>query len=472
MKRSFFRKITAVLLCVVLFVFPVSVYAEGIPGENTDEKASEAGYDLYETISILVDSYAGSDLTVEQLYMAALRGMAAELDEYSYPMTAGEFQSFSGDMGKFTGIGIVLGKNELNGTTIVDVLKGSPASRAGVLVDDDLIKVNGTDVTKLTTTEVVEIIFSVEGAVELEIKRGEETLKVSVEKEEIIVDTVEEHKFGEVFPEADPAVSVKIGYAKIFAFGEQTLDEFQKVIEGMKKKNMEYLFLDLRDNSGGILETAEAIAKLIVPAGAIYHIKFADGSSYAVSSELKEPPFKHIVVLTNYYTASASELLAAALQDSNAGTIVGQKTFGKGTVQSLMPILVGGVFKYTTAEYLRRSGAAVNKIGVNPNVGIVKPHYLELYADTETQTAEMITGVLSILKYIGYEYEGKSEYGDAAKDVIKKFQTDNELSANGIVNYETCEALNVALNAKLIEKDLEELRAGYNYLLKNFINKN
>lgn len=455
----------------MLTAMPVKLYAGSIEGTNTDEKSMMAGYDLYETIAILVDEYVGEKITVEQLYEAALRGIAEELDEYSFAMTEEEYKGFEDSIsGNYEGLGIILNSYNLDFTYVKEVLPDSPAEKAGVMAGDAVITVNGTDVTKMDSSEISDIIMaSAAKSIKLTLMRDGADLSFTIDKAPVHMSTVQTYKLDVFFPEAKGRDNIRL--VALTSFGEKTYDEFKAALDKLSKEKVEYIILDLRDNSGGYLAAVEKIAKLIVPEGPIYHIKTNDGKSYTASSALSKLPFKHIVVLTNYYTASASELLASALQDSKAATVIGQKTFGKGVVQDVMPTVTGGVFKFTSAEYLRRNNTKVNKIGVSPDVLIDKPHYIDNYAASEEESGKVISDVKKLMAYIGCKVDNSAAYNESIKKEIIKFQNERSLSPTGFPDKLTVIALNTALYEKLTEENsgMQEIKAAFEYINENYI---
>lgn len=469
MKMKMIRKLTALLLAVIIITTPVYANAGVIEGANTEEKSMNAGYDLYETIAILMDEYVGDEITVEQLYEAALRGIAEELDEYSYPLSEEEFLEFEDSIsGNYEGLGIVLTNAHFDFTYVREVFEDSPAEKAGILSGDIIMKVNGEDASKMTSSQVSELILtSVSKTIKLEINRGNESISLTVVKAPVHMKTVNIYKIEELLPEVDAKKCENIRYVTLTSFGDKTYDEFADALEQLKDEKVDYIILDLRDNGGGYLSAVEKIAKLIVPAGPVYHIKTGNGQKYTSSSELSTFTLKHIVVLTNGNTASASELLASALQDSKAATLIGQKTFGKGVVQDLMPIITGGVFKYTSAEYLRRNGGKVNKVGVSPDIVVDKPDYIEDFAASTDDVDVIISDVRKLMAYIGFKVDDASTYTEDIKKEIMKFQVISKLNPTGIPDMDTVTALNNALYELYLDEDAE-LQEAYNYLIEKF----
>jgi len=458
-----YKKIIAVLLALVILVLPIEISAVPIKGGDNYEKAYNASYDLYQIIAALLDEYVGSDITAEQLYNAAVRGIGEELDEYSYALDEKDFKDFIDSVnGDYEGIGIIMLNGDL--TLINDVVENSPAAKAGVKPGDLIIKVNGSDVTKKNTTDISTMIrSSAVKSVSLEVKRGDKTLKFTMNKAIVHIKSVQVKKIEDLLPDVGADAAAGIRYVSISSFGDETAAEFESALSDLKKAGVKRIILDLRDNGGGVVEAAEGIANLILPEGPIYSYLGAGGEKETQYSTLKNPPLEHIAILTNYYTASASELLTSALQDAKIATVVGQKSYGKGSVQVLMETMTGGGFKFTVAEFLRRNGGKVNKVGVTPDIIINTPRYIEGWADNKAQAPDVIKDVRDVLTYLDYRLDKSYTYNDSVIIQIKKFQEENKLEQTGIPDEDTVYALNAALRAKRGEKDYE-LEAAYKSL--------
>jgi len=465
------KKFTALLLvlAVIMSLLANTAYAAPLEGENSDEKAFYAAYDIYEFMSLLIDNYVGDTLTAEQLYEAALRGIAAELDEYSELFTEKESAAFVDNVsGNYEGLGILLAGEGFGFVFIMDVFEDSPADKAGILPGDIFYRINGTDVTGKTLSQVSDILSASPKTVKLELKRGETKKTFTVTKGKVHRKSARIYKLEDMLPNADSKKTAKTRYVSLTTFGEDTAVEFAAVLDELKKDGIEYIILDLRGNAGGRMDILEEVAELIVPAGIIYTTQTGDGEKYQAMSKLSASPFKHIIVLTNGGTASAAEVLVSALQDSKAATVIGQTTYGKGVAQVHLPTLTGGVLSFTFAQNFRRNGGKINGVGVKPDIAVEVPNFVAGYADSESEAKAIISEVKKGLTYIGYEPGKANSYDAAAKSAIEKFQTDVGLTPTGIPDYETVNALNEAIFEKYMEKDYE-LEEAYRYLIEKFL---
>ena len=191
-----------------------------------------------------------------------------------------------------------------------------------------------------------------------------------------------------------------IGYIQITTFNSTTTDEFTDALDWMREKNIKKIILDLRNNGGGLVSSSVEIAQQIVKKGKIIDVKFRD-TKYNVTyeSKLDKPEFD-FAVLVNEHTASASEILASAIQDSKDGTLIGTKTFGKAVIQNTYPLSNGSVFKLTTGQYVTRNGKEINHIGLTPDVEV-----------------ENTTDRIDTSKYTPFDYTTKQSYGNSSDNV-------------------------------------------------------
>lgn len=311
-----------------------------------------------EVLDYVVENYP-YEVSRTQLIESAIKGMLQSLDPYSDYYTKEEAQSMYSDlMGIFNGIGAYL--EEKDGyVSIVSVIKGQPAEKAGLQQGDLIISVDGVDIKDLGVDQVSSMIKGPKGTtVKLGIKRGDEILTIKVVRDTIVISPV----YYEIIDE-------NIGYIRLESFNMYATYEVKKVLDEFDSKNIKKVILDLRYNPGGLLSQAVSIAKLFVPKGPIVYEKRKNGALITYTSNLEKPKYE-LVVLINEYSASASEILAGAIKVRNAGKLVGTKTYGKGTVQSVITLLDGSILKLTVAEYLLPDKTSINGIGIEPDIVI------------------------------------------------------------------------------------------------------
>ncbi len=305
---------------------------------------------------LILNSYTGQ-ITEEALDKGAARGMVAALgDPYSVYFDEEEYNMFLQEMdASYTGIGVEvqLKDGELH---VVSPFEGSPAAEAGLLPGDIIEKVDDLAVTEETYAEAISRMRNreTEAALTLSVRRGEEELQIAVLPGTIKLDTVMSEEHGD------------ITYIRIRSFDSPTAGEMAAAIENAEKRNARGLVIDVRNNPGGYLESVADIADMLLPQSTIVYTKNKEGkreSLYESDADCTRLP---IVLLVNENSASASEVLAGALKDNGRAKLVGQKTFGKGSVQTLYKLRNGGV-KITVAEYFTAGGYNINHHGIEPD---------------------------------------------------------------------------------------------------------
>ncbi len=259
--------------------------------------------------------------------------------------------------GKYTGIGVSI-NNETK--EITEVFEDSPAFKAGILKGDIIVGVNDVDATKISASEVVDIIKKCNDSFTLKLNRNAEEITVTVKNEEIISPSIDYHMIEETH----------IGYLGISTFSATLDEQVTKALNKLENDGMTSLIIDVRSNTGGFLDSAVSVASKFIEKGkTIYSLsnKSEIETFYDESNEHKE--YK-VIILTNEDTASASEILAAALKQSYGAILVGKKTFGKGKVQQTMKLEDGSMVKYTSAYWLMPDGKCLDKVGLNPDYEI------------------------------------------------------------------------------------------------------
>lgn len=302
------------------------------------------------------------------LVEGALTGMVNALgDKHSAYLDARRFENLKNHTdGAFGGIGVVMGYRE-GSVVVISVMEGTPGEAAGILPGDEILLVEGTPAAELTFEEVaLKIRGEVGTQVTLTIRRYEDKAAGKYEDRELKITRDRIH----VKTAAGEMLEEGIGYLRIASFGSSTDKEFKETMSRLKKENLKGLILDLRLNHGGLLTTCVEIAKEIVPQGPIVSIVYRDGSKEEFTSSLKAAELP-MVVLIDGDSASASEILAGALQDTGAATIVGVTSYGKGSVQSIrqLPGSDDGL-KLTVAKYYTPKGRSIDGVGIVPDVTV------------------------------------------------------------------------------------------------------
>jgi carboxyl-terminal processing protease len=311
----------------------------------------------------------GTNLTYHELVESALKGMVGRLDPHSEFMDADAYQRLQDDTeGQFGGLGLVVAPRD-GYVTVVAPIENTPGSRAGILSGDRIVKVDGNDVEKTAIDEVVKQLRGDPGTkVSLTIQRPSsgETKNFTLTRAVIQMDMVKDINGKKEFPLGDD----KIGYVRITQFGDQTGDELDDGLKKLKTQGMRALVLDLRGNPGGLLDEAVNVCQKFLPRGQLVvstegrdtvEKYFAKGSG----DEFKGMP---IVILVNLGSASASEIVTGCLQDLHRAVVLGEKTFGKGSVQTIFPLDDGSALKLTVAKYYTPSHKVIHEHGITPDI--------------------------------------------------------------------------------------------------------
>jgi carboxyl-terminal processing protease len=417
----------------------------GQPTESVSDDELEKIGKAYKIIS----SQYVEDVDDQKLIEGAIQGMINTLkDPYSVYMNKETAEKFSESLdSSFEGIGaevsMVDGK-----VTIVAPFKDSPAEKAGLKPNDQIISVNGESVEGLDLYEAVLKIRGKKGTkVRLEILRPgvKEVLKIDVVRDEIPIETVH--------ADVKKYHGKNVGYIEITSFSENTAQDFKKKLDELEKKNIDGLVLDVRGNPGGYLQSVEEILKELVPKDKPYvQIEDRNGEKQRFFSPLSKKKDYPISVLIDRGSASASEILAAALKEAGGYEIVGEKSFGKGTVQQALPMGDGSTIKLTLYKWLTPDGNWIHKKGVEPTVEAKQPEYYyanpiqvekELKFDMNN---EQIKNAQIMLKGLGFD-PGRTDgyFSKETELAVKAFQKANKLSVTGKIDQKTAQMLDTKI---------------------------
>jgi len=444
------KKLRKAAVAAVIFAMLLSLSVPAFAAQTltNDDKNYMAAAMIYNTMGLLEDEYVGMDLTPEQLFDAAMNGMASILDPYSAYFTPSDLDSFMSDLAsEYFGIGVMIEQNADGGAVISQVMSGSPAEAAGLEPGDVIVSVDGVTISAGIDGMVSQIAATNQPS-EIVVTRGSQTLTLTVGKAMVSNQTVFVDTLDNVLDSAKGVSTPNLRYMYISSFGDGTADEFSAALTQMKSDGVTGLVIDLRGNGGGYVDVMLDICKMIVPKGVIMSTREKTGVATFYMSDLQQAPFKNVVILTDAYTASASETFTAAMQDSKAATVVGETTFGKGVMQTMESLPVGGAFKYTVAEVYRRSGAKINGVGVRPDVVITHP------APADGADANLVSEVKAVLNYIGCGVSSTDNtLDDAAKAALAKFQKDNGLPVTAYPDSKTLTLMNNMMYAQYYSSD-------------------
>lgn len=343
------------VLCLAVFTFAVAKEKEEeglIPELKLFSKA----------ISVVQEAYVG-ETTPRNLLYQAVKGMLGSLDKFSEFIDPDRFKLLEIQIkGEYAGIGVILGL--VNEQIVIRAVEpGKPADKAGLLVNDVILKVDGRSVEKKPIMEVSGMLRGeAETPVTITILRAPKNIfDVTVQRQKIEIQSVQDIRM----------VGKALGYFRLASWQEHTAEQVDKALDELKKKGMKALIIDLRNNDGGLMPQAVSLSERFLPKGkkvVSIQSKIAEQrKEYSVAQNMgfKDLP---LVVLVNEKSASASEIFSGAMQDYRRATVIGVKTYGKGSVQSVIPLDDVSAMKLTTARYVTPSGRIIDGIGLTPDI--------------------------------------------------------------------------------------------------------
>lgn len=433
--------------------------------------------DYLESLMKMAQDKYNYDITEQELTQGAVKGIFNSMDPYTEFFTTEEAQQFMETVGgSYSGIGVVLSQME-NYVIVSRVFSSSPAETTGILPGDKIATVDGKDVVGASVDEVSSLIRGEEDSqVNVGVVRDKSLHNFSITRKSIKINPINYEIRGD------------IAYISIDTFNSNTYDYWADAQNAADKAGVKKVILDLRNNTGGEVDQAIAVARQLVPEGVISTLEFRDPEEEdtVYKSYLKESPYK-LVVLVNGMTASASEILAGAIQDTKTGTLVGTQTFGKARVQSVVPVLspegykkygqksglvnvydlklseqmkltdkdVLGLVKITTGMYTTPAGRMIDGKGLTPDETIADPEMKNgIYVNSIVKLTQTVKPGLNdegldvynaekILKLIGYDIDTPDMKLDSKTfAAIQKFQSDQGFGAYGVLDFTTQQALN------------------------------
>ena len=372
-------KALALTVVCVFFSSVVSYYAGAVgllPGVQRMLDAEETeivDMSRVQEVKRYIDQKFVEDVDPAQLKAGATEGalrgmMEATGDKYSVYFDPEEYEAFLAKFeATFTGIGVQVELRPDTGlVTVVAPFKNSPGERAGLRPGDTILAVDGKDVRGLTLEEAVSMIKGPEGTqVTLTVGREglSQPLEVTITREVIEFPTVE-----------SKMVDDGVGYVRLMEFSKEVTNQVSRAIEELRSQGATRLIFDLRMNGGGLLNEAIGVASLFLPPDQpVVHIVYRDRPTETFKSRAKQAFDMPLVVLVDENSASASEIVAGAVKDLNAGVLIGTTTFGKGSVQTFYRLSDGSGIKITTAKYLTAGGNSIHGVGVEPDVVVENP---------------------------------------------------------------------------------------------------
>jgi len=323
--------------------------------------------DLFSEVLNKINKEYVDEIDNSEVMDAAINGVLQSLDPYSAYMTPEMFQSMATETsGEFGGLGIEVGM-EAGVIKVISPIDNSPAYRVGVKAGDYIVKINDIQVQGKSLSEAVELMRGPVGTdIEITIRRiGEKKALNFIITREII----------EVVSVKSEIKNNNVGYIRLTSFNENSGDQIKKKIQNYKKnKDIKYFVLDLRNNPGGLLSQAIKISDYFLENGEIVSTKSRKNSEnrkwFAKPGDLLNG--YPVIVLINYGSASASEILAGSLKDHKRAILIGERTYGKGSVQSIIPLDNNGAIRLTVSKYYLPSGKSISEVGVIPDFEVVE----------------------------------------------------------------------------------------------------
>jgi carboxyl-terminal processing protease len=366
--------ILPLLACLLLGLLPAVFAQEEQPGKSEDDNGYAQISIFAKALELIRQDYVDQNKTsYHDLINAAMKGMLSSLDPHSQFMDPDDFRDMQDDTrSRFNGLGIEVSmKNGL--PTVITAMEDTPAAKAGILSGDQILRVNGISTERMDLQDAINVLRGPSGAkLTLTLLRPstKEIKEYTLQRAEIKVQSVKGARL------LDPELTgpYKIGYIRLVQFNEPTADELAKALDELQKQGMQALVLDLRNNPGGLLNSAvDVCAQFLPPNTKVVSTQGRVASQqhdYSTSGAKKERPSFPMVVLINEGSASGAEIVAGALKDLHRAVLVGETTFGKGSVQNVMQLPDGSAVRFTTAKYYTPSKQVIQGNGVTPNIRV------------------------------------------------------------------------------------------------------
>lgn len=327
-------------------------------------KVDFANVKKYKEVYNLLKNFFYKDVDENILLEGSIAGMANSLeDPYTVYFTKEQMELFmERSRGSYVGIGVVVNMPEDGILTVVEPFEDSPAMEKGLKMGDKIVKVDGEDVTSIRDSDMIVSMI-----------KGEENTEVEITvyrpNEEKYIDFKIARKTIKVVNVTSEILENNIGYIRISMFDSECATYFKEHLNDLLHKGIEGLVIDVRDNPGGDFDEVVEIADYLIPEGLVVYVEDRAGNRMEKNSDENEFD-KPMTILINEYSASASEILAGAIKDHEKGTLIGQKTFGKGLVQNVVQLDDGSGLKLTTATYFTPLGVNIHKKGIEPHIAV------------------------------------------------------------------------------------------------------
>lgn len=421
MLKKIFKCSLVVIVIISIFIAATNNNASAATTNLTYFKSLDL---IRKVLELVKSDYVDENIDEQKLIYGAIEGMLKKLDDpYTRFMEPKNFADMQTEtQGEFGGIGIVISVKDRM-LTVISPIDDTPAARAGMMAGDYIIKIDGKDVIDIALHDAVNLLRGPVGTkVKVTVRRegSRETKEFELERQIIKVPSI---KYW--------TINHDIGYIRLTQFIQTSSEDLEKALINLEKNGVKSIILDLRNNPGGLLTAAVEVGRKFIAKGDIVSIKGRDGEQNTYSSFYKYHPYLPLIVLINEGSASASEIVAGAIKDNKRGLLLGKKSFGKGSVQTVISLNDGSAMALTTALYYTPSGVNIHKTGIMPDIEVdlpkfeenkldeIKKHmeddqkYLQLLSNaphqdktaTDTYTAELSSGTI----FINYINKNASE---------------------------------------------------------------
>ncbi|HHX14462.1 MAG TPA: S41 family peptidase [Clostridiales bacterium] len=453
-------KIIAIVLAIALVIGTFAVMP--VFGASMAYGATSAEYldrqltSLRHAISDIQMNYK-DEVMLESLVEGAFSGVVEALnDPHSKYYTTEEATTFLQNVnGQFSGIGVNL-ENFVGGCRIVAPLPGSPAEKAGILSGDQIIEVDGKDVTQLKVDRLVKLLKGDPGvSVRLKILRRGTALTFNITRAVIKSISVDFEKINDT-----------IGYIRIHQFDNDTQNEFKAARQQLLNQGANRFIVDVRNNPGGYISSAAGVAGQLMPAGPISHLVKRGEIIETISASGEASTRYPVVLLINHGSASAAEILGGAWQDSRTARLVGTPSYGKGVAQQVFSLKNGGFIKLSECYFLTPDRHPINETGLTPDVLVINPAENEIaqiikeynaFAPMKEQRKPRagdvglnVYGAQQRLQLLGYNLKVTGAMDSATVSAIKAFQKSAGLFAYGVLDYSTMAAIDKTIAGQLL----------------------
>lgn len=390
-KKIVNRIIIATIVTLLSLLVIIAIVVVGVSLVTISGKSNNLDYTsrIENALKMVQNKYI-EDVDTETLIDGAISGIArATGDPYTRYMDEKEYNELlTSGKESYGGLGIhITYDTETEGIIILGIMPESPALEAGVKIGDIILGVDGIAVNSKTYNECVDKLKGEpETEVSLIIKRGEEAIEVKVKRKEILPNNVESE-----------ILENNIGYIRIWSFDNNVYKQFKTEYDKLRAQNIKGLVIDVRNNPGGLVADTVSILKEMLPKCDIVKLVYKDQSEKVYKCDGKNKIDIPLAVLVNSKSASASEILASAIKDSEVGVVVGTNTYGKGIVQEVEPLEGKGALSITVAKYYTISGVEIHKNGIKPNYEVELP---EEFVNANSIPKDKDTQLLKAIEYI------------------------------------------------------------------------